>query len=212
MIFTQQNGENKVKKEEKVCGIKTSIGGQALIEGIMMRGPKRTAMAVRNPEGEIVIEEWDTKTSNRAKIFKLPLIRGVFNFADSMIAGYKCLMRSAEISGLEELEEEERRAKEAKKAAKAAKKAEKRGEPIPETNIEEKNEEEKKEEKKGSSAMTTMIMVVSIVLALVLVVGLFFWLPTFLYTMLAKLVPSIDGNRFLQSLFETVIRLALLVG
>ena len=200
-----------MKKDEKTCGIKTSIGGQALMEGIMMRGPKRTAMAVRNPEGEIVIEEWDTKTANRAKIFKLPIIRGVFNFADSMIMGYKCLMRSAEISGLEELEEEERRAKEAKKAAKAAKKAEKRGEPIPEANAEE-NIEEKKEEKKGSSATTTAIMIVSILLALVLVVGLFFWLPTFLYTMLAKLIPAIEGNRFWQSLFETVIRLALLVG
>jgi len=200
-----------VKKEEKVCGIKTSIGGQALMEGIMMRGPKRTAMAVRNPEGEIVVEEWDTKTKERARFFKLPIIRGVFNFADSMIIGYKCLMRSAEISGLEELEEEERRAKEAKKAAKAAKKAEKRGEPIPEV-IEEKIEEDKKDEKKGSSATTTMIMAVSIVLALVLVVGLFFWLPTFLYGLLAKLVPAIDGNRFAQSGFETVVRLALLVG
>jgi len=120
-------------------------------------------------------------------------------------------MRSAEISGLEELEEEERRAKEAKKAAKAAKKAEKRGEPIPEV-IEEKIEEDKKDEKKGSSATTTMIMAVSIVLALVLVVGLFFWLPTFLYGLLAKLVPAIDGNRFAQSGFETVVRLALLVG
>ena len=88
-----------------------------------MRGPKRSAMAVRNPKGEMVIEEWDTTGVNRAKIFRLPIIRGVFGFADSMIGGYKCLMRSAEISGLEELEEEERRAKAAKKAEKAAKKA-----------------------------------------------------------------------------------------
>ena len=113
-------------KQEKSCSIKTSIGGQALMEGIMMRGPKRTAMAVRNPKGEIVVEEWDTKSGTKNKFFKLPIIRGVFNFADSMIMGYKCLMRSAEIAGLEELEEEERREKEAKKAAKAAKKAAKR--------------------------------------------------------------------------------------
>ena len=118
-----------MKKDKKVqtCGIKTSIGGQALMEGIMMRGPKRSAMAVRDPRGEIVIEEWDTKVSTRSKIFKLPIIRGVFNFADSMTSGYKCLMRSAEISGLEELEEEERRIKATKKAEKAAKKAAKRG-------------------------------------------------------------------------------------
>ena len=113
-----------MSRNDKSCAAKkTSIGGQALMEGIMMRGPKRSAMAVRDPQGEIVVEEWDTKVSTRSKIFKLPIIRGVFNFADSMISGYKCLMRSAEISGLEELEEEERRRKEAKKAEKAAKKA-----------------------------------------------------------------------------------------
>ena len=109
-------------KKETSCSIKTSIGGQALMEGIMMRGPKRSAMAVRNPQGEIVIEEWDTKYSTRNKFFKLPVIRGVFSFADSMIGGYKCLMRSAEISGLEEIEAEEKRLKEEKKLAKLAKK------------------------------------------------------------------------------------------
>ncbi|MBQ7380004.1 MAG: DUF1385 domain-containing protein [Clostridia bacterium] len=83
-------------------------------------------MAVRNPEGEIVLEikQNDTKAP---LITKIPIVRGVFNFALSMIQGYKCLMRSAEISGLEEAEEEMRREAEAKKAAKAAKKAAKRG-------------------------------------------------------------------------------------
>ena len=101
-------------KKEKTCGIKTSIGGQALMEGIMMRGPKRSAMAVRNTAGEIVIEEWDTTYSAKNKFLKLPIIRGVFGFIDSLGMGYKCLMRSAEISGLEELEAEEKRAKEEK--------------------------------------------------------------------------------------------------
>ena len=110
----------------EVCK-KTSIGGQALLEGIMMRGPKKSAMAVRNLEGEMVIEEWNNKVKARAKITKAPIIRGVFNFIDSMSEGYKSLMRSAEISGLEELDAEIEREKAAKKAAKAAKKAEKKG-------------------------------------------------------------------------------------
>ncbi len=110
------------KKDKKSCGIKTSIGGQALIEGIMMRGPQKSAMAVRDPEGEIVLEEWETEKSTRKGITKLPFIRGMFNFIDSMKSGYKCLMRSAEISGLEELEEEIAREKEEKKLAKLAKK------------------------------------------------------------------------------------------
>ena len=84
------------------CAKKTSIGGQALIEGIMMRGPEYTAMAVRDPKGEIVLEKWKTTYTFKSKIFKLPLIRGLFNFIDSMKTGYKCLMRSAEIAGLED--------------------------------------------------------------------------------------------------------------
>ena len=88
---------------------KTSIGGQALLEGIMMRGPKVTAMAVRNPEGEIILEEHPTRGTERAKFFKLPIIRGVFNMVDSLAAGYKYLMRSAEISGVD-AEEEKRKA------------------------------------------------------------------------------------------------------
>ena len=82
---------------------KTSIGGQALIEGIMMRGPEKTAMAVRDTRTkQIVLEEYPTKGKDRAKICKLPFIRGIFNMYDSLTFGYKCLMRSAELSGIED--------------------------------------------------------------------------------------------------------------
>ena len=117
-----------MKKDKCPCK-KTSIGGQALMEGIMMRGPKKTAMAVRNPDGEIVLEVSSNGTKTPV-LAKIPVVRGVYSFAMSMIQGYKCLMRSAEISGLEEAEEEMRREKEAKKAAKAAKKAAKKGESV----------------------------------------------------------------------------------
>jgi uncharacterized protein YqhQ len=118
-----RNNEIDAAQAEKIaCAKKTSIGGQALLEGIMMRGPKMTAMAVRDPSGKIVLEKWPTKGNDRPKVFKLPIIRGVFNFVDSMLFGYKCLMRSAELSGLEELEEELAREKEAKKLAKKNKK------------------------------------------------------------------------------------------
>ena len=94
--------------ENKSCiAKKTSIGGQALIEGIMMRGPKKSAMAVRNPQGEIVLEKWDNEPENKKKTIiddlkKTPIIRGVFNFASAMISGYKSLMKSAEIAGFED--------------------------------------------------------------------------------------------------------------
>ena len=90
---------------------KTSIGGQALLEGIMMRGPEKTAMAVRHTSGQIVIEEYETKGKDRNRICKLPFIRGLFNMYDSLTIGYKCLMRSAELSGLDEEEEAKKKDK-----------------------------------------------------------------------------------------------------
>ena len=81
---------------------KTSIGGQALIEGVMMRGPHKTAMAVRHTSGEIREEAWDNPANSRPGWTKWPFVRGIFTLLDSMRWGYKCLMRSAELSGLED--------------------------------------------------------------------------------------------------------------
>ncbi len=86
--------------EKQTCAIKTSVGGQALLEGIMMKGPEKSAMAVRKPNGEIDLSVWDTK--KLTGIRKVPFIRGTFNFIDTLIQGYDCLMKSAEISGQEE--------------------------------------------------------------------------------------------------------------
>jgi len=74
---------------------KTSIGGQALMEGIMMKGPKLTAISVRKPDGEIVLKTEDTKKNPVAKI---PVLRGMWGFLDSMICGYNSLMYSADIA------------------------------------------------------------------------------------------------------------------
>ena len=90
----------KEKNELTACRRKTSIGGQALMEGIMMRGPKMTAMAVRNTKGEIVVEEFETTTKKRPAFCRWPIIRGILGYVDTMVLGYKCLMRSAELSGL----------------------------------------------------------------------------------------------------------------
>lgn len=83
--------------------IKTSIGGQAVIEGVMMRGPKVTALSVRLPDGTVSTEDWATPSSDKW-YKKTPFVRGVFNFIDSMTAGYTCLMKSAEKSGFEDEE------------------------------------------------------------------------------------------------------------
>ncbi len=212
-----------MSKNDKICALKkTSIGGQALMEGIMMRGPKITAMAVRNTKGEIIIEKEPTQTANAPKFFKIPIIRGVYNFIYSMKTGSKYLMRSAELSGLEELEEEIQREKEEKKAAKKAQKAAKKGivEQPSKTVAEDKqtigencsseeiisnapeNPEEAsgvsaaeigtEKEKKESSFLIGAVMAVGMVLGIALAIGLFVILPSYIYELI-KLIPAI-GN------------------
>lgn len=86
---------------------KTSIGGQALIEGIMMKGPKGTAMSVRLPDGTIETELEENINQGKKTIYKIPVVRGVFAFADSMITGYKYLMKSADKAMTEEEKQED---------------------------------------------------------------------------------------------------------
>lgn len=91
-----------MKKEHK-----TQIGGQALIEGVMMRGVEKCALAVRGSDGNIKTEEFPVQSLKNKKWFqKVPIIRGVFSFFESMLGGYKCLMRSTELSGFTEVEAE----------------------------------------------------------------------------------------------------------
>ncbi len=80
------------------CCKKTKIGGQALIEGIMMKGVSKSAMAVRLKDGGIYVEDWDNKPAKWYN--KVPLIRGGINFVSSMSDGYKYMMKSAEKSGM----------------------------------------------------------------------------------------------------------------
>lgn len=76
---------------------KSKIGGQALIEGIMMLGPHKGAMACRLPDGSIDLEVWDENNGKNSPWYrKTPIIRGCFNFVSSLIKGYKYTMKSAE--------------------------------------------------------------------------------------------------------------------
>ena len=85
---------NEIKEK-----FKTTVGGQALMEGVMMRGPKAMCIAVRRPDGGIetevtpvVMKPWQ----------KWPFVRGIYNMAENLVVGYRCLMRSADISMTEE--------------------------------------------------------------------------------------------------------------
>lgn len=161
---------------------KTSIGGQALIEGIMMRGPKKDAMAVRLKDGGIDLCEMQIKSfKNKYKFFKLPIVRGVVGFADSMIIGYKAMMESAEKSGYLDEEQEEQ-----------------------------ENRKTKEQKDKENKTVMGIIMVVASVLAVILSVGLFIYLPSLAFKGANYLVGGVLSP--LQSLFEGLLKIAIFLG
>lgn len=228
--FSYQMKKNK--RTADACIKKTSIGGQALMEGIMMRGPETTAMAVINTKGEMVVERFPTVTKERSKFFKLPIVRGVVGYFDSMAVGTKCLMRSAELSGLEEAEEEMRREKEAKKAKREAKRTAKNKTETSEIeqndafseetviNSNEVNENDNQNEsnetvetpsenpkgtKKKRSGMINSVLIVSILLGVVFAVGIFIVLPSLLYNGASYLFPILNPeNDTAQSIIQSV--------
>lgn len=95
----------------------TTIGGQALIEGIMMKNPqKKTALAVRKPDKTIDISFINDKSiKEKYPILKLPILRGVVTYIETMIQGYKAMMKSADISGFTEIEDTKDKEKDPKK-------------------------------------------------------------------------------------------------
>lgn len=91
------------ERKSSSCPHMTSIGGQAVIEGVMMRGPKKIATAVRKSDGEIVYDIKDVNSFvTKYKLNKIPIIRGVVSFVESMVTGVKCLMFSADQVDLED--------------------------------------------------------------------------------------------------------------
>ena len=182
---------SKNLEQKCACARKTSIGGQALLEGIMMVGPKKSAMAVRNPEGQIVLEEWENKQPKNPKLRKIPVLRGVLNFITTMKLGYKALMRSAEIAMPEEMEEEKKPKKE------------------------KKQKEGKKD--KGDSVLMGVVMTIASVLGVALSVGLFIMLPTFIFDWCSRIMPFLKSENaalssLIKSVFEGFLKIAILVA
>lgn len=83
---------------------KTTIGGQALLEGLLMMGPENIAIAVRKPDGEIVVDK--RPLPGKSPISKIPVVRGAFNLFRQMVVGVKAIMFSADFIELEDGEEQ----------------------------------------------------------------------------------------------------------
>jgi len=96
------NAENAIKPK--------SVGGQAVIEGVMMKGAEDYSVAVRKPDGEIVVKK-EKLMENRKHISKIPVVRGIYAFVDSMVLGVKSLMYSADFIEEEEAEKDKKPSK-----------------------------------------------------------------------------------------------------
>ncbi len=169
------DNEKKVKK--------ASIGGQALIEGIMMMGPEGAAVSVRTPGGEIDTEILEVKHfKDKFKPLGWPMVRGIVNYIESMTFGYKCLMMSAEKSGLEDMENDE----------------------------ENQSKLDKWLTEHLSKGVMTAITGIASVLGIGLAFLLFFYLPTVIVNFINKLSGETLTN--FRALFEGIIRMIIFVA
>lgn len=174
------------KHKENVKKI-TSIGGSALIEGIMMRGPKKTTVAVRTGKDEIYKEDVAyTTISSKGKFFRLPFIRGIVGLIDSMKLSYKSLAISADKAMGDAMEEE------------------------PESRF-----EKWLVDKFGEKMMTVLMWFAGIV-GVLLAVLLFFFLPSFLFDLSSNAVPAFQGDGkdvvFYKSVFEGILKIVIFLG
>ena len=161
---------------------KTSIGGQALIEGIMMRGPKGSAISVRLPDGTIdtEVEEY-VPIGRKHKILRLPIIRGVVGFAESMITGYKYLMKSADKALTEEEKEEDM------------------------------SKLDKWLSEHLSEKMTSIVTSVASILGVVIAMFIFLYIPIEAVDLLDKYVlNSVDISKY-HSLLEGILRIIIFI-
>ena len=148
----------------------TKIGGQAVMEGVMMRGPERTAVAVRLPDNRIFLRT--EKNPARSKLAKLPLVRGIISFVTSLFLGTKILTYSADVlEYFTELEDE----KEA-----------------------EKNAEEEKPGWFGERAAWNILMFLSVAFALVVSIAVFVLLPTVVVNLLSGVVKNVIALNLIE--------------
>jgi len=181
----------------------TSIGGQALIEGIMMKSPEKTALSVRLPDGSIDTEMLDHKSlRQKYKILNIPIIRGVVGFVESMVQGYKAMMISADKSGFTDLEEEPKKEKQTETVEDA----------VTDSDIEKTDETQKTEAQteKKDSMLLNIVMVLGVVLGVALSVVLFMYLPRLFVQGIEWLING-ELPKIARSFIEQFLKLAVFV-
>ncbi|MCL2095761.1 MAG: DUF1385 domain-containing protein [Oscillospiraceae bacterium] len=180
----------KIKAKEKEESIRGAVGGQAVIEGVMMKSKDNIAIAVRRRKGEIVKKIKPFKSiRDKYKILNIPIIRGFVNFIEMMKMAMSTLNDSAEMLGLDDDDEEENIENAAEIAVK------------PEKEVKAKSE---------SKSMIAAASIIGTVLGLALSFGLFFFLPTFIGSQITGLTNFEKGGWFI-SMTEGIVRLAIFI-
>lgn len=172
--------DEKQQKAPESCPMKahrSKIGGQALIEGVMMKGAFKGAMACRLPDGTIDVETWDLKGGGKLPWYRrIPFARGIYSFISSMTDGYRCLMKSAEKQMTEDDEDEEELSK----------------------------FEIWLNDKFGEKIVET-IMMVGMVLGVVMAVALFFFLPKWIVKLIPFLTVNRIVQSFAEGIVKIIV-------
>ena len=194
-------GKNNTSQEK----FKSKIGGQALIEGIMMLGPNTGAMACRLPDGTVDLETWEENNGKNAPWYKkVPLVRGCTSFVTSLVKGYKYMMKSAEKQMPDDEEDDKDKKKKSEEAEKPAKTSDIKTESADAAPAE--GAAPKKSEKKEDSVYD-IVMYIGILIGIVMAFGLFVFLPKWI----VGLIPAVKEHRFLRSLLEGIVKIAIFV-
>lgn len=163
-------------------GFRTMIGGQALIEGIMMLGPEKKSIVVRKPDGELEVRtEPRQLLKDKYPFVGIPFIRGVVNFVSSMYNGVTALMWSAEFYPEDEKENEEP-----------------------------SQFEKWLEEKLGNEKVTNLVITLAMILGMGFSIVLFFLLPTAMGGLLMKLIPGAPVQ--IRNVLEGALRVGIFLG
>ena len=162
----------------------SNIGGQAVMEGIMMRHKDKYSIGVRRPDGEIELKVEDYKcTFGKAAFLRKPIIRGIVSFVDSLVIGTKCLMYSAEVAGDEEDEKE------------AAKNAH-------------LTEEQRQAKKEKEDRQFKWLLYGTVAISIVVSIAAFMLLP---YA-IASLLNKVGASEVIVTIAEAFVKLALFMG
>lgn len=200
----------------------SNIGGQAVMEGVMMRNGEKYAVAVRTADGNIVVRQKTYKSLIPAKVQKMPIIRGAFNFVDSLVLGMSSLMFSAEFFAEESPEElEERLQEEKKKAEKKADRLRRSGRNAEADKVIETYEKDAANEREDAARKAApetpvdekkdsngLLMGLTVAFSLVMSIGLFMLLPYFL----SRGLRMITKSEALISTAEACLRMLIFFG